>query len=269
MRAALALLIAASACAGTAGGAGSGNGEPVNPGPSSSRQSARELGSTTAPSGFYEYLPPGYPRDGRARPLLVFWHGLGENGNGTTELPRVLANGPPRLIAHDQWPAERPFIVLSPQHPGGGCPSATEIDAFLGWAVGAYHVDPKRIFLTGLSCGAIGSWSYLGGYRGIDVAAALLIAGNPGDPASGGSAWGRNGCALGEVAIWSVHGDQDFTVTIDNDRATMQHLVACPVPPARGAVWTEVAGGGHDTWTATYDGSRGDVYGWLLAHAKP
>jgi len=89
----------------------------------------------------------------------------------------VLANGPPRLIARDAWPAERTFIVLSPQHPGGGCPSADEIDAFIGWAEGAYHVDAKRVFVTGLSCGAIGAWSYLDKYLATDVAAALLIAG--------------------------------------------------------------------------------------------
>jgi predicted peptidase len=130
-------------------------------------------------------------------------------------------------------------------------------------------VDARRIFLTGLSCGAIGAWSYLGAYRGGTVAAALLVAGDPGDPAQSWSVWGKNGCALGEVAIWSVHGDADGTVNIADDRATMAHLLDCAAPPARGAEWTEVAGGGHDTWSATYDGSRGDVYAWLMAHAKP
>jgi predicted peptidase len=269
MRSAPMLLLGLSlACSASSSGGDSGGpvDPPVDTGPSSTRQTARALGYQGAPNGFYEYLPPGYP-DGHDRPLLVFWHGVGENGNGTTELSRVLANGPPKLIARDAWPATRPFIVLSPQHAGGGCPSAAEIDAFLAWALGHHDVDARRVFLTGLSCGAIGSWSYLGAHRGALVAAALVIAGDPGDPAQSWSVWGKNGCALGEVAIWSVHGTDDRTVEIANDRATMQDLLACP--PARGAVWTEVAGAGHDTWTATYDGSRGDVYAWLLAHAKP
>jgi predicted peptidase len=263
MRSALVALLAASACTGVTSSPPGPTDPPVDPGPSSTRLAARPLGSTTAPSGFYEYLPPGYPADGSARPLLVFWHGIGENGNGTSDLGKVLANGPPRLIARDAWPAERTFIVLSPQHPGGGCPSADEIDAFIGWAEGAYHVDAKRVFVTGLSCGAIGAWSYLDKYLATDVAAALLIAGDP------GGTWAKRGCGLGAVALWSVHGDADGTVSITNDRTTMESLLACPVPPARGAVWTEVAGGGHDTWTATYAGEHGDVYAWLLAHAKP
>ena len=87
---------------------------------SASRQTAqigRPLGTTGAPNGFYEYLPPGYG-NGAPRPLLVFWHGVGENGNGTTELSKVLVHGPPGLIAENRWSADRPFVVLSPQHVG-------------------------------------------------------------------------------------------------------------------------------------------------------
>jgi predicted peptidase len=241
---------------------------PVDTRPSSARLLARPLGSTDAPSGFYEYLPPDYP-DGKARPLLVFWHGIGENGDGAGQLPKVLANGPPKLIAADRWPGTRPFLVLSPQHPGGGCPSAAEVHAFLAWAAGTYDVDPQRVFLTGLSCGAIGSWSYLAAYAGSEVSAALLLAGDPGDPAASWSAWGRQGCDLGDLAIWAVHGDADGVVAIGNERATMADLAGCPSPPARDSVWTEVAGAGHDVWSAVYDGSFGhDVYAWLLEHPR-
>jgi predicted peptidase len=96
-----------------------------------------------APNGFYEYLPPGY--DGSApAPLLVFWHGLGEDGNGTSELARVLHWGPPALISKDEWPGSRPFIVLSPQN-AADCPDADSVDGFFAWATSHYDVDPKRI----------------------------------------------------------------------------------------------------------------------------
>lgn len=50
----------------------------------------------------------------------------------------------------------------STQHPGGGCHTEAEIASFLAFATESYDVGPKRVYLTGLSCGAIGAWSYLG-----------------------------------------------------------------------------------------------------------
>jgi hypothetical protein len=229
---------------------------------SSTRQTARMLPYRGSPSGFYEYLPPNYDPMTRV-PLLVFWHGIGENGNGTTELSRVLANGPPRLINRDQWPATRPFVVLSPQHPGGGCPTAGEIRAFIAWAMMNYAVDPARIYLTGLSCGAIGSWNYLGANTDMQVIAAVLIAGD------GRGAWGSQMCNLGRVAIWGFHGDADGVVSPDGTRIPMNNLIACPSPPRRDARLTMYPGVGHDSWSRTYDGSAGhDIYTWLLSQRR-
>jgi len=241
-------------------------------GPAADRQKPISIDSKVAPpNGYWEYLPPYY--DGTTQvPLLVFWHGLGENGNGiysadagTGDLKKVLANGPPKLIAANQWPNERPFIVLSPQHSNGGCPSADEIDKFITFALGHYAVDPKRIYLTGLSCGAIGSWQYVTKYKDKAVAATLVISGDP------GNAWATDGCSLvTDLALWSVHGDKDPTVAYQPDHDELQNLLACPKPRAD-VRWNEVVNGGHDVWTTTYDLSagRGDVYAWMLANPKP
>jgi poly(3-hydroxybutyrate) depolymerase len=83
--------------------------------PVSQRLTPHPLGETDAPSGFYEYLPPGYG-NGTPKPLLVFLHGFGENGDGSSELYKVLDGGIPALIRSDQWPLDRSFIVLAPQH---------------------------------------------------------------------------------------------------------------------------------------------------------
>ncbi|MBL8685166.1 MAG: hypothetical protein JNK05_38670 [Myxococcales bacterium] len=236
----------------------------VDAGPfrSSTRHTARMLGYRSAPNGFYEYLPPNY--DGTTpTPLLVFWHGVGENGNGTSELSRVLANGPPRLINRDQWPATRPFIVLSAQHAGGGCPTSSEIRAFIAWALANYRVDTARVYLSGLSCGAIGSWNYLGEHLDSQVVAAVLVAGD------GRSAWSRQMCMLGRLAIWGFHGDADGTVAPDGTRVTMNNLIACPSPPRRDARLTMYPGVGHDSWSRTYDLSAGhDIYAWLLMQRR-
>jgi poly(3-hydroxybutyrate) depolymerase len=262
----------------TAGDAGHSDAAPVDAGPSSARQTARMLGTNGAPNGYFEYLPPGY--DGSsATPLLVFWHGIGEDGNGTSDLMKVLNWGPPKLIANDQWDAARPFIVLSPQYtatngdiaPGGGCPSGATIDTFFTWVLAHYKIDAKRVYLTGLSCGAIGSWDYLAAHEGAVVAAAVLLAGNPGDPTQASSAWKRAGCALGTAAIWSFHGDADPTVPYAPDHDTVQDLIACPAPPRRDAKFTDIVGGGHTIWDPIYDltGGNGDIYAWMLTNAKP
>ena len=115
---------------------------------------------------------------------MVFWSGVGQEGNGTTDLPNVLAYGPPAMIAKDVWDNKRPFIVLSAQYtpksgqiaPGAACPSGEVINAFITWALSAYNVDRKRVYLTGLSCGGIGTWDYLGKYKGSVIAAAVPIA---------------------------------------------------------------------------------------------
>lgn len=244
----------ASVGSGGAGGA---------PDPSPGVQTERKLGSTSAPFGFYEYLPPGY-NDGKPRPLMVFFHGIGENGNGTSDLPLVIKNGPPKLIATDKWDAARPFVVISAQWNGNNnCPSADFISSVISWSEANYHIDAKRIYLTGLSCGAIGGWSYLGKYTSTKVAAAVLISG------AGKGAWTQQGCALAKTAIWAFHGDDDTKVLPDDDKFVMPKLIACP-QPREDQQFTLYPTVGHDAWTQTYNLSAGhDIYAWFLANPKP
>src|SRR5258706_15019118 len=91
-------------------------------GPSKARQTPRPINMPYAKNGYWEYLPPGYG-DGTKRPLLVFWHGVGEDGSGSlADLNKVIVHGPPKLINLNQWPSDRPFVVLSPQHGPSNCP---------------------------------------------------------------------------------------------------------------------------------------------------
>lgn len=226
---------------------------------SSLRQMPVPLGSGSATQGYYAYFPPGYSEI-QLYPLLVFIHGLGENGDGDEELSRVLVNGPPRLIDNDEWPNDRPFIVLSPQHSGGGCTSSSEIDAFINYALARYSVNPDRIYLTGLSCGAIGSWNYAGNFVNTQVAAMVPIAGN------GNGAFNNAGCALGDLPIWAFHGDADNVVPPSGTTGPINNLLQCK-PPPRDTRMTIYPGVGHNSWRRTYDLSAGhDIYRWLLNH---
>ena len=192
-------------------------------------------------------------------------HGVGENGPGdAAALNSVQNNGPPKLIKANQWPGTRPFVVLSPQHPGGGCPTAAEVHDFLTYALGKYDVDAKRVYLTGLSCGALGSSSYFAQYGSENGRRHR-------------SHRGRRDAHLEHqdvrishrTALWAFHGDADPTVLIDQngsgDKGSLPKFLACPKPPKTDAQYTVYPGVGHDSWSRTYDLSAGhDIYTWML-----
>lgn len=264
---------------------------------SSRRFTARPIGETGAPLGYYEYLPPDYG-DEEPRPLLVFVHGMAEHGDGSAaELHRLLKTGIPDLINNDRWPDARPFVVLAPQHgepldvapyetceegetwgpcvlalqhelghPADGslCMTPTELHDFLSYAIAAYDVDPERVYLTGLSCGAFASFEYAAEYGASQVAAMVVIAGD------GRPAWEASGCELGQVAIWAFHGDADTQVGVEGSIEPMSNLMECPAPPRRDVELTVYPGIGHDSWTRTYDLAVGhDIYEWLLRYSLP
>lgn len=191
--------------------------------------------------------------------MLVFLHGLGENGDGSTQLGTVLTHGPPKLIGADQWPGQVPFVVLSPQNSSLLCPTVEDIHAFLAYAIETYDVAPDRVCLTGLSCGATGAWNYLAEHLDSQVTAAALIAGE------GRFAWNGAGCDLGQVPIWGIHGDVDPLVSAQGTIDPITSLLACePTPDARMTIYPGI---GHDSWTQTYDLSTGhNIYAWLLEH---
>jgi len=230
----------------------------ANGGPSSSRLVARQLSTTSAPQGFYEYAPAGYPSD-VSWPLLISIHGGGENGDGEGDLQLLQGKGLTKLIKQDGWPGERPFLVLMPQTPGEGRPTAEQIEAFIAWALSNYPVDPRYVYLTAFSMGAYGSWNYLKEHLNSQIAAFVPIAGN------GIDAWDEAGCDLAQVGIWAFHGDADPTVVVPGTDVPLDNLAQCPSPPALETKKTIYPGVGHNSWDRTYDGSEGhDIFEWML-----
>ena len=226
----------------------------------SDRHSRKPLGTTNAGQGYYEYLPQGYECGAQDYPLIVFIHGLGENGNGDSELDRVNNTGIPALIEQNSWDEERPFVVLSPQHAGGGCTSSSEIFNFIEHAKTTYRINPRRIYLTGLSCGAIGSWNYLGQHTNSQIAAVVPIAGN------GNGGFNNAGCELNKVPIWAFHGDNDGTVDVTGTTMPINNLLNCSNPAPTDTSMVIYPGVGHDSWTRTYNLSAGhDIYQWFLS----
>ena len=231
-------------------------------------------GTTQAYWGYLEHLPVGY-HSGQTTdfPLLIALHGIGEAGNGSSDLDRVQKHGPAKLINQGKWPADRPFIVIAPQSPGGFFNPA-KLYAFIEQMKQDYRVDENRVYLTGLSAGGISIWNYLADYPN-QITAAVPIAGK-------GQIIRNEGiCQLAELPIWAFHGSNDGTVKMRGSTVPVDFLRSCAVGSSANSKVTIYSGVGHDSWSRTYDlsgmTSKTDnnydpydtnIYDWLLSHTK-
>lgn len=219
--------------------------------------------------GYLAYFPPSYEHAGAPSPLLIFLHGSGEAGVGSeASLELVDDLGIPQQVAAGAWPEELPFVILAPQYglaeANGECEFGDDLAGFIEWAGSTYNVDPARIYLTGVSCGAIGMWDYLATHGGDVVAAAV--------PISGHALWAleKSGCVpLAEVPIWAFHGAADDVVPVSFVEEQIEEIGACEGADAPEIQLTVYPETGHvEAIAPTYDGSAGhDIYSWLLEHA--
>jgi poly(3-hydroxybutyrate) depolymerase len=127
-------------------------------------------------NGYWEYLPQGYdPNGATVYPLFIYLPGVGEYGNGNTELTRLynIGDGPPYFV-HDQGVNLSSFtvngttykvIILAPQWirpmtSWSNYPSIDEINSVINYFIEHYKVDKARIYLTGISSGGGSVWHY-------------------------------------------------------------------------------------------------------------
>ena len=197
-------------------------------------------------------LPDGYSKAGAAAwPLILFLHGAGERGD---DLNMVRIHGIPKEAAQTE---PFPFITLSPL-----CPAdhwwGDYMEALIGLVeatITAYHVNPQRVYLTGLSMGGYGTWHLASAYPERFAAAA---------PICGGGFWmygfPERVAAMKEVPVWAFHGGKDPVVNIEQTQIMVDALEA-----AGGDVtFTIYPDADHDAWTQTY--SNPALYEWFLSH---
>lgn len=190
-------------------------------------------------------------------PLLLFLHGRGESGS---DLEALKIHGIPKILAQDPaFLPLAPFIVAAPQ-----CPwhtwwpeQADALDALLEELLATYPIDPRRIYLTGLSMGGFGTW-YLA-CRTPERFAAIA-------PICGGGYWVHNFpdwvLELKEVPTWVFHGAKDPVVPLSASQQLVD-LLQANGGNVRFTVYPEAL---HDSWTETYNNP--DLYSWLLQHKK-
>lgn len=202
------------------------------------------------------HLPRGYSPDRGTRwPLLIFLHGSGERG---TNVQRVAVHGPLKQVRQGM---DLPFVIVAPLCPAGQRWQNDSLNAFLDHVLDEYRVDPDRVYLTGLSMGGYGTWSW--GVTRPDRFAAIA-------PICGGAdvldivlAKMDHKKALQSLPVWAFHGAKDPVVPVDESARAVDLLKKNGAKNVKLTIYPEAD---HDSWTETY--KNRELYDWLLKQRR-
>lgn len=200
-------------------------------------------------SKYIVFVPHDYKGD-KAYPLILFLHGAGESG---TDGKRQAAVGLGPAIRKQE--KTFPFIVVFPQADKAGraswyadSPYGMRALKILDQVKKDYKVDDKRLYLTGLSMGGYGTWSFAAAHPN-KWAAIVPVCG-------GGDA--TTAAKFKDVPCWCFHGDADNAVKVTESRAFIKALKDAGGNPK----YDEYPGVGHNSWDKAY--GTPELYEWLL-----
>ena len=227
--------------------------------PAFSQASSRKLitkGTNGAPFGYFEYLPTGYSPTSEKKPLILYLHGAGEIGNGSSDLYKMKQRALPKLLQNGK---EIPFVVIAPQ--ASSWWHNHDLLPMLDWVKKQYNIDPARIYLTGISMGGTKAWDFAGDHPDKVTTVSPL----------GADARGLDPCRLSSVHVWAFHGAKDgiypasaMTAAVDKLNTTCNPKAE---PPAKGTVYSDH--GHDDLWDHVYNVAHGhDLYKWMLQFKK-
>lgn len=117
------------------------------------------------------YLPPNYNPTGAAYPFVIFLHGQGQVGSGSTSVDSLLTMGPPKFLNAGDRPSG--IIIFCPQT-NVNTWEPSDIELARNYVLNNCNADVDRFYLTGLSLGGSGTSKYVGTYP--DRVAAYLCA---------------------------------------------------------------------------------------------
>ncbi len=221
--------------------------------------------------GYYESIPKHYLETTKKYPLILFLHGAGQEGNGSSDLPLLLNDGIIKTINQKTFPAnfkvngvDYSFVVIAPQL--RAMPTDSMVVSFLNFVLDHYRIDPSRIYISGISMGGVLT-TEMGSHFAAKFAAAVSVSG-----ASYGAGKNANaaGIAAGALPLWAFHNANDpvtssgvttdFVNTVNHDG---------PVIPARMTIFQAAQ---HDAWSKAldplYKENNLNVYEWMLQYKR-
>lgn len=229
--------------------------------------------------GYYEYLPEGYdPAGTKIYPLILFIHGGGDIGDGSPQqLPRLLKVGLTRQINIGEFPSAFTvngqtfkFIIISPQFVfmPSGSDAVSDIETMLNYVVKNYKVDISRIYMTGLSKGGGLTFDFAGSkITNANKLAAIVPSAQASTPVYDQA----RTITRSNLPVWATHNlyDQDISVSFTNTYIEWINEAPAPTPAAKKTIFP---GGGHDSWTQTYNPqfkeNNMNVYEWMLQYRR-
>lgn len=175
------------------------------------------------------YQPAGYNSNSNAYPLIIYLHGAGKT------ISTILTEGIPLMLnSGDTLDAE--FLVIAPGGPSGLDSWGQVISGQMrpkhayDYMVANYRVDTTRVYVTGLSLGAAGSFLFAQAYPTLP-AAILAYAGS--------QAMDFPWATIQNIAVWSQHGSTDTTQDRTNTGRVGRGLngVTPKYPPLMSIYW--------------------------------
>lgn len=217
----------------------------------------------------YRYLEPESRSKNRKYPLVIFLHGAGERGSDN-EIQLMHGS---QMFLNPVNRSKYPAFVLFPQCPRDGywaysqrpaslmnIKAETEmpplfkavkelIDSYLARP----EVDKRRVYIIGLSMGAMGTYDLVIRFPEI-FAAAIPICGIVDH---------NRLTTVKDVSFRIFHGDADPTVPVEGSRNAYTALINAGVK----AELYEFPGCGHLSWNPAF--SKPDFMEWLFKQKKP
>ncbi|OGV39186.1 MAG: phospholipase [Lentisphaerae bacterium GWF2_49_21] len=213
----------------------------------------------------YRFLKPAKVEAGKTYPLLIFLHGAGERGtdnkaqmkHSVSDIVKIGYEKNPFFMIVPQCPKNRRWVEVDWGANSHTMPETPSIPFLLLFDViykvsKDFPVDPKRIYVMGISMGGFGTWDAIS--RSPDLFAAAI-------PVCGGADTVQ-AAKLAKFPIWVFHGGNDTTVKTKRSRDMVEAIKKAGGDPK----YTEYPGVGHGSWAQTF--SNPEVIEWLFTQVR-
>ena len=204
---------------------------------------------------------------GSGWPLLLFLHGYGECGE---DIQQVKKHGPPKLV--ERFDELSRCVIVSPQCPRNSWWRVDALKALVEEVIEQRgDIDRRRIYVTGLSMGGYGIWSFISHHPDYFAAAVPICGG--GDPfrlpanrppvKSGiKNEFDPDGLKLARnLPVWTFHGTRDGSVPIKETEMLVNVLKQAG---SRDVRFTAYEGAGHvQAWEKAYENP--EVWKWMFS----